>query len=128
MTLTGPNIPVERCTKMNGRKTPKEIQDEHKPLWEAFKKLPEDDRQLIAEQAIKTVSSLVDAFCGHIKDAKGFSPEAKILAIKRVWGVVPGMTEDEANNDNSPFSRKFNIAVKAAVCEIMKEKVNAKNN
>jgi hypothetical protein len=109
-------------------RTVKQIEKEHKQFWEEYKNLPPKDRKLIAEQAVVIVESLVDDFTKKLSEAKEFTGQTKLLAIEKVWGITPDMTEEEANDDNSVFSRKFNVALRAAICEIMRDKKNAKNN
>lgn len=93
------------------------------PLIDQFLALPKEERNQIAKRAFKTVEECIAEFTSALLATEA-SPETRALVMDEVWGWRPDLTIEQALDDNSKFSRQYDLAVQAAIIVEMQERNN----
>jgi len=96
------------------------IQD-NKEIFDKFKALPKTEKVAIHKEAQELVDETIQEFVS-VLDSAPCSSATRLAVLETVWGVKPNETFEEAMRDNSDFSKRYDLAVIAAIITIMKDK------
>lgn len=88
--------------------------ERRKALIKRFRALPQEEKTLIAKRAFQTVEECITEFTKALIETEP-DPDLRALVLEQVWGWRADETSEEALKDDSEFSRKYDLAVEAAI-------------
>jgi hypothetical protein len=94
-------------------------------LLNRFKILPSKEKDKVQDEACKLVEDICKTFPKIVMDTNGFDINTKKRVIECLFGPV-NQTKTEAMKEGSKFDRFYNLALVAAVIEVMKGRTDGK--